>query len=115
MTQPRRPSKIKSETEHQVNSQARETEYRQAADFDSHYANSVQLKVTPWDIQCIFGKILSLDEMKMVIENELAVYISPQTAKSLLKVLAGVVQQYEEKIGEIQYGERQDTPDSGVS
>ena len=69
---------------------------------------SGQLKVTPWDIQLIFGRILSLDEMKMLIENELAVYVSPQTAKSLLKVLTGVAQQYEDKIGEIKYGERED-------
>jgi len=48
--------------------------------------------VTPLDIQLIFGRILSLDETKMLIENELAVYVSPQTAKSLLKVLTGVAQ-----------------------
>jgi hypothetical protein len=112
MRQPARPSKITPETGHP---QTRETEYRQAEDFDSRYANSVQLKVTSWDIQFIFGKIVSLDETKMVIENELAVYISPQTAKSLLKVLTGVVQQYEDKIGEIKYGEQEEIPDSGLS
>jgi methyl coenzyme M reductase alpha subunit len=85
--------------------QPREMEYRQAANFMSLYSNNIQLRLMPWDIQLTFGEILSADAAKMVVENRLAVNLSPQTAKSLLKVLAGIVQRYEDEIGEIHYGE----------
>jgi hypothetical protein len=102
---PRKPSIRKSVTNDQAQNQQREVEYRESSNFTSLYSNNVSLKLTPWDVQLVFGKILSLDTTKMVIENEVSVYVSPQTAKSLLKVLTGIVQQYEDKIGEIKYGE----------
>ena len=92
-------------TANQPQQQPREVEYRQATNFMSLYSNNIQLRLMPWDIQLTFGEILSANATKMVIENRLAVNLSPQTAKSLLKVLAGIVQRYEEEIGEIRYGE----------
>jgi Protein of unknown function (DUF3467) len=107
---PTRPSKRKPELDHQDTPQRPEPEFHQAADFFSLYSNNVRLRVTPWDIQLTFGEVLVADETKLVIENRLAVNLSPQTAKALLKALAGMVQQYEANIGEIKYGERQDSP-----
>lgn len=104
MAQPRK------KTEQEKQRQQREVENRQAPNFASLYANNIYVRATPWDIQLTFGEILSADETKMVIENRLAVNLSPQTAKSLLKTLMGVIQQYEGQIGEIKYGEAQEQP-----
>jgi hypothetical protein len=49
------------------------------------------------------GEFLSVDEQKLVVENHLAINLSPQTAKSLLHVLAGQIQAYEQQYGEIRY------------
>jgi hypothetical protein len=103
---PRRPSNRKVETNHEATPQHLASEFHQAPNFSSLYANSVQLRATPWDIQLTFGEIVSVEETKQVIENRLAVNLSPQTAKSLLKALAGIVERYEAQIGEIKYGAR---------
>ena len=102
---PPQQSKKKAATDNPQQRQERETEYRQAPNFTSLYSNNIHLRLTPWDIQLTFGEILSADATKMVIENRLAVNLSPQTAKSLLRVLDGIVKQYEAQIGEIHYGE----------
>src|SRR6267142_736183 len=78
-------------------------EYRRSNTFLSMYANSTQIRTTPWDIQLIFGEILSVDESKLVIENQLAVTLSPQQAKALVNALSGQVQAYERQFGEIRY------------
>jgi Protein of unknown function (DUF3467) len=78
-------------------------EYRRSNTFLSMYANSTQVRTTPWDIQLIFGEILSVDQNKLVIENQLAVTLSPQQAKALIDTLLGQVQAYERQFGEIRY------------
>ncbi|HEX9870111.1 MAG TPA: hypothetical protein VGC99_16255 [Candidatus Tectomicrobia bacterium] len=44
----------------------REVEYRRSNTFLSMYANSTQVRTTPWDIQLTFGEIFSADEHKLV-------------------------------------------------
>lgn len=82
---------------------SREVESRRSDTFLSLYANSVNIRLTPWDVQLIFGEILEADERKLVIENHLAVTLSPQHAKALLNALSGQVQAYERQFGEIRY------------
>jgi len=111
---PRQPSKKQVATDKQAKRQQPEMESRQAPEFRSLYSNNIHLRMLPWDIQLTFGEILSADESKVVVESRVAVNLSPQTAKSLLKVLAGIVQRYEAQIGEIKYGERQEPSDADV-
>ena len=81
----------------------REVETHKSETFVSLYANNIFIRTTPWDLQLIFGEILSVDERKLVIEQQLAINLSPQTAKSLLDVLDGQIQAYERQFGEIRY------------
>jgi hypothetical protein len=81
----------------------REIEMRQSETFVSLYANNVSLRTTAWDIQLTFGEIQSVDERTLVIENQLAVNLSPQQAKALANALSGQVQAYERQFGEIRY------------
>ena len=81
----------------------REVESHQRDTFLSLYSNNISVPTTPFDIQLIFGEILSVDEHKLAIENFLAVNLSPQTAKSLLNVISGQIDAYEQQYGEIRY------------
>ncbi|SFS21259.1 Protein of unknown function [Granulicella pectinivorans] len=65
------------------------------------YANSVQVRMSVWDFQLVFGTMhqASADEVK--VENFQAVYLSPQQAKALLNVLAHNLQQYEQTFGQL--------------
>jgi hypothetical protein len=102
--------------EHEISSpeETREIEYRRSNTFLSLYANSTQVRTTPWDIQLTFGEIFSADEHKVVIENQLAVTFSPQQAKALLNALSGQVQAYESKFGEIRYTPIQQSTDPKI-
>jgi hypothetical protein len=97
------PERLSDGEESVLQPRRREAEYRQSDAFLSLYANSVQVRTTPWDIQLTFGEISSIDQQKVIIENQLAVNLSPQQAKSLLDVLSGQVQEYERQFGEIRY------------
>jgi hypothetical protein len=94
--------------------ETREAEYRRSNTFLSMYANSTQIRITPWDIQLIFGEIFSVDEQKVVIENQLAVTLSPQQAKALINALLGQVQAYERQFGEIRYTPIQPSTDPKI-
>jgi Protein of unknown function (DUF3467) len=80
-----------------------EVDYRRSNTFLSMYANSTQVRTTPWDIQLTFGEIFSIEQHKVVIENQLAITLSPTQAKSLLHVLSGQIDAYERQFGEIRY------------
>jgi hypothetical protein len=68
-------------------------------DYREGYANSVQVRMSVWDFQLIFGTMhqTSADEVK--VHNFQAVYLSPQQAKALLNVLGHNLQQYEQTFG----------------
>jgi len=113
---PEQPSNGEDSTLQQT---APEIDYRRSNTFLSMYANSTQIRTTPWDIQLIFGEIFSVEPQKVVIENQLAVTLSPQQAKALVNALLGQVQAYESQFGEIRYTplpQKSDaTPDPGVT
>jgi hypothetical protein len=93
------PSSKQREPQHSP----REVEAHQRDTFLSLYSNNISVRTTPFDMQLIFGEILSVDEHKLAIENFLAVNLSPQTAKSLLNVISGQIDAYEQQYGEIRY------------
>ena len=70
-------------------------EYREA------YANSVQVRVNVWDFFLVFGTLHQQTPEEVEVRNFEGVYLSPQQAKALLRVLEQNVIQYEQAFGEI--------------
>src|SRR6202790_660093 len=71
----------------------------QASDYRESYANSVQVRVSVWDFQLVFGLASSESPDQVTIRNHQAIYLSPQQAKALLNVLGQNVAQYEQAFG----------------
>jgi Protein of unknown function (DUF3467) len=71
------------------------------AEFRENYANSVQVRVNLWDFFLLFGRINQTAPDNVAIHNFQGIYISPQHAKALLKILQQNIQQYETAFGEI--------------
>ena len=69
--------------------------------YRENYANSVQMRVNIWDFFLLFGRINQTAPDNVAIHNFQGIYISPQQAKALLKVLQQNIQQYETAFGEI--------------
>lgn len=98
--------------------QTPEVIFDEAEGYHQAYANSVQVKLTMWDFELVFGKIkrnTSGDNgvATVVIENFGAVTLSPSQAKALSEVLVQHVKMYEENFGPIPL--RQWTPKSAVT
>jgi flagellar protein FlaG len=71
----------------------------QTADYRESYANSVQVRVTVWDFQLVFGTASSESPDQVTIRNHNAVFLSPQQAKALWNVLGQNLSQYEQAFG----------------
>lgn len=72
-----------------------------AADYRETYANSVQVRVSLWDFFLLFGTINQTAPDAVSILNHQGVFLSPQQAKALAKVLDQNITQYEAAFGEI--------------
>jgi len=73
----------------------------QAPDFRESYANSVQVRVSVWDFQLVFGLASSESPDQVTIKNHSGIFISPQQAKALYNVLGQNLAQYEQAFGEL--------------
>jgi hypothetical protein len=71
----------------------------QTPDYRESYANSVQVRVSVWDFQLVFGLATSESPDQVTIRNHEAVYLSPQQAKALWNVLGQNIAQYEQAFG----------------
>ena len=71
----------------------------QTSDYRESYANSVQVRVSVWDFQLIFGLASSESPEQVTIRNHQAIFLSPQQAKALLNVLGQNLAQYEQAFG----------------
>jgi len=71
----------------------------QTPDYRESYANSVQVRVSVWDFQLVFGTASSESPDKVSIRNHQAIFLSPQQAKALLNVLGQNIAQYEQAFG----------------
>ena len=70
-------------------------------DYREHYANSVQVRVSLWDFFLLFGLVNQTAPDTVNIHNFQGVYLSPQQAKALIKLMQQNVSQYEAAFGEI--------------
>jgi hypothetical protein len=65
------------------------------------YANSVQVRMSVWDFQLIFGTARQDSPEEVNLENFQGVYLSPQQAKALWNVLGQNLGQYEQTFGKL--------------
>ncbi len=68
-------------------------------DYRESYANSVQVRVSVWDFQLVFGLASSETPDQVSIRNNQLVFLSPQQAKALWNVLGQNLAQYEQAFG----------------
>ena len=73
----------------------------QTPDYRESYANSVQVRVSVWDFQLVFGLASSESPEQVTIRNHQAIFLSPQQAKALWNVLGQNLSQYEQAFGEL--------------
>ncbi|HUX43216.1 MAG TPA: DUF3467 domain-containing protein [Terracidiphilus sp.] len=71
----------------------------QTDDYRETYANSVQVRVSVWDFQLVFGLASSETPEEVTIRNNQAIFLSPQQAKALWNVLGQNLSQYEQAFG----------------
>ena len=71
----------------------------QTSDYRESYANSVQVRVSVWDFQLVFGLALSETPDQVNIRNHQAIFLSPQQAKALFNILGQNLAQYEQAFG----------------
>jgi len=71
----------------------------QTSDYRESYANSVQVRVSVWDFQLVFGLASSESPEEVTIRNHQAIFLSPQQAKALYNILGQNVAQYEQAFG----------------
>ena len=72
-----------------------------AADYRDTYANSIQIRVSVWDFLLVFGRLQPVTTQEVEVQNFQGIYLSPQQAKALLRVLEQNMIQYEQAFGEI--------------
>jgi flagellar protein FlaG len=73
----------------------------QSPDYRESYANSVQVRVSVWDFQLVFGLASSDTPEQVTIRNHQAIFLSPQQAKALWNVLGQNLVQYEQAFGQL--------------
>lgn len=81
------------------NPQQPQIQLTQTPDYRETYANSVQVRVSVWDFQLVFGLAQSESPEQVTIRNNQAVFLSPQQAKALWNVLGQNLAQYEQAFG----------------
>jgi flagellar protein FlaG len=83
----------------------------QTAEYRENYANSVQMRVSLWDFFLMFGMANQTAADAVTIQNFQGVYLSPQQAKALSRLLQQNLSQYEATFGEIRLDAQVDGQD----
>jgi flagellar protein FlaG len=71
----------------------------QTPDYRESYANSVQIRVSVWDFQLIFGLAAPNAPDQITIRSHTGIFLSPQQAKALWNMLGQNLAQYEHAFG----------------
>jgi hypothetical protein len=77
--------------------------FTKAADYKNVYTNVVRSGVTPFDIRLVCGQVLDPDPETHGQRSEdlVGLIMSPEEAKSLLQILQGAINGYEQLYGKI--------------
>ena len=78
-----------------------ELHLKPTADYRESYANSVQVRMSVWDFQLIFGTMQQTTATDVDLNNFQGIYLSPQQAKALWNVLGANLAQYEQTFGQL--------------
>ncbi len=73
----------------------------QSDDYNDVYANSVQIRMSVWDFQLVFGTMQSNSADEVTFLTKQGIFLSPQQAKAVFNVLGQNLAQYEGTFGEI--------------
>ena len=73
----------------------------QSDDYNDVYANSVQIRMSVWDFQLVFGTMQSNAPDEVTFLTKQGIFLSPQQAKALFNVLGQNLAQYEGTFGEL--------------
>jgi len=95
MTQMQAEPKLHTQTK------VRTVKKEEAPNIPSYYANSVDILVSVYDFVLTLGQMHPTGPDSVVIEQQARVIMSPQHLKTLTKVLADRVAQYESAYGPI--------------
>jgi flagellar protein FlaG len=85
----------------QSNQNPPEIRLKHADDFREGYANSVQVRMSVWDFQLVFGTMHQSSPNEVDLVNFQAIYLSPQQAKALCNILGQNLAQYESTFGKL--------------
>ncbi len=91
-----------------------EIKLTKTAQYRENYANSVQVRMSVWDCQLVFGTVQDHTAQSVTLEGFQAIYLSPQQAKALNNILTQNIAQYEQTFGVVSL-EPQITPVGGVN
>ena len=78
-----------------------EIHLKPTADYRESYANSVQVRMSVWDFQLVFGTMHQVSATEVDLNNFQGVYLSPQQAKALWNILGQNLAQYEQTFGKL--------------
>ncbi len=79
----------------------RETIRHKSTTYNELYTNSVDLKVSVYDFELVFGKVIAASDTRLEIEQKVSITMSPQHAKEFLRILQENVRNYELRFGPI--------------
>ena len=85
-----------------------------AENYRDGYANSVQVRMSVWDFQLIFGTMQQDTPEQVNLMNFQGIYLSPQQAKALWNVLGHNLAQYENTFGKLALEPQVQTPGGPV-
>ena len=69
--------------------------------YRENYSNSVQVRMSVWDFQLVFGTMRQESAAQVALMNFQGIYLSPQQAKALWNVLGHNLAQYESTFGKL--------------
>jgi len=78
-----------------------EVTFKQTDDYRESYSNSVQVRMSVWDFQLVFGTLHQVTPTEVDLKNFQCIYLSPQQAKALSNILSNNLAQYEQAFGRI--------------
>ncbi len=85
----------------------------QSDDYNDVYANSVQIRMSVWDFQLVFGTMQSNSPDEVTFLTKQGIFLSPQQAKALFNVLGQNLAQYEGTFGELKLEPQQQLGSNG--
>lgn len=69
--------------------------------FQTIYSNNLQITLTYFDIKIVFGEVSAVTDDTLRVLDKAAVYMSPEHASALYRILGEQLQKYRDRFGDI--------------